>query len=84
MTFEDKIYCITARQDRCTNSGLIECADFCRFLTRAELQQAQTIPVGYTDMLSYNQMQDVVGNAWTVDVIAHILSFYTKASNKTK
>lgn len=84
VTFEDKIYCITARQDRCPNSGLIECEDFCRFLTRAELEQAQTIPVGYTDMLSYNQMQDVVGNAWTVDVIVHILSFYTKASDKIK
>ncbi len=84
VTFADKIYCITAKQDRCPNSGLIECEDFCRFLTRAELEQAQTIPVGYTDMLSYSQMQDVVGNAWTVDVIAHILSFYTKASDKTK
>lgn len=83
VTFADKVYCITAKQDRCPNSGLIECGDFCRFLTRAELEQAQTIPVGYTDMLSYNQMQDVVGNAWTVDVIAHILSFCVNDINKT-
>ena len=78
MTFEDKIYCITAKQDRCPNSGLIECEDFCRFLTRDELEQEQTIPVGYTDMLSYNEMKDVVGNAWAVDVIVHILSFIQK------
>lgn len=36
---------------------------------------AQTLPLGYTDNLSYNQMQNVCGDGWTVDVIKHILSF---------
>lgn len=75
ITYSDKIYCITRKQDRSPNSGLIEFDDFCRFLTRREIEQGQTLPIGYTDMLSYNQMQDVCGDGWTVDVIAHIFSF---------
>ena len=74
ITNADKCYCVLTRQDRIPNSGLIECEDFCRQLTRREIEQAQTLPVGYTDILSYNQMQDVCGDGWTVDVIAHILS----------
>ena len=68
-----KVYCLTRKQDRSPNSGLIQFEDFCRFLTRNELEQAQTLPTGYTKCLSYNQMQDVCGDGWTVDVIAHIL-----------
>jgi hypothetical protein len=72
VTHSDKVYCITRKQDRCPNSGLIEFEDFCRYLTREEIEMAQTLPVGYTDILTYSQMQDVCGDGWTVDVIAHI------------
>ncbi len=75
VTERGKINCLTRKQDRWSNSGLIEQGDFCRYLTRRELEQAQTVPIGYTDCLSYAQMQDVLGDGWTVDVIAHILSF---------
>lgn len=75
VTYADKIKTITRKQDRSPNSGLIEFDGFCRFLTRKEIELAQTLPIGYTDMLSYNQMQDVCGDGWTVDVIAHIFSF---------
>jgi len=75
ITLAEKIGCITRKQDRCPNSGLIECEDFCRYLTRREIELAQTLPVGYTDVLSYYQMQDVCGDGWTVDVIAHILKY---------
>lgn len=75
ITNAHKCYCIQTRQARIPNSGLIECDDFCRYLTRREIEQAQTLPVGYTDMLSYAQMQNVCGDGWTVDVIAHILSY---------
>ena len=37
------------------------------------MELAQTVPVGYTNILSYNQAQDVLGDGWTVDVIKHIL-----------
>lgn len=72
ITYAKKTQTITRKQDRCPNSGLIEFDGFCRFLTRREIELAQTLPVGYTDLLSYNQMQDVCGDGWTVDVIAHI------------
>ena len=74
-TYATKINCLTRKQDRSPNSGLIELDDFCRYLTRRELEQAQTVPLGYTDCVSYNQAQDLLGDGWTVDVIAHILSY---------
>jgi len=73
VTHSDKVYCITTKQDRCPNSGLVEYGDFCRYLTQTELEKAQTLPVGYTKALSYGQACAVIGNGWTVDVIAHIL-----------
>jgi DNA (cytosine-5)-methyltransferase 3A len=73
VTFSNKIDCLTRKQDRSPNSGLIEFDDFCRFLTRRELELAQTVPVGYTDCVSYNQAQDLLGDGWTVEVITNIL-----------
>lgn len=73
VTDADKVYCLTTKQDRCPNSGLVEYEDFCRYLTQTELELAQTVPVGYTSCLSYNQACAVLGNGWTVDVISHIL-----------
>ena len=72
ITHSDKIGCLTRKQDRCPNSGLIEYKDFCRFLTRRELELAQTLPPGYCDNLTFGQVQDVTGDGWTVDIIAHI------------
>lgn len=74
ITNSNKVYCLTMKQDRAPNSGLIEYEDFCRYLTQSELEQAQTLPVGYTKSVSYNQAQAVLGNGWTVDAIAHIFS----------
>lgn len=73
VTYSDKVFCLTRKQDRSPNSGLIQYKDFCRYLTQRELELAQTVPVGYTNCLSYNQAQDVLGDGWTVDVIVHIL-----------
>lgn len=72
VTHDIKVYCLTTKQDRCPNSGLVEYEDFCRYLTRYELEADQTVPIGYTDCLSYNQACAVLGNGWTVAVIAHI------------
>ncbi len=74
VTESKKVYCLTRKQDRCPNSGLIKIDDWCRYLTRNELEQAQTVPKGYTDTVSYNQAQDLLGDGWTVDVISHIFS----------
>lgn len=75
VTRSNKIFCITRKQDRFPNSGLIEFEDFCRYLTRSEIEGGQTLPIGYTDCLTYHQMQDVCGDGWTVDVISHIFSY---------
>ncbi len=81
VTRHNKVYCLTRKQDRSPNSGLIEFEDFCRFLTRQELEQAQTVPVGYTDCVSYNQAQDLLGDGWTVDVIVHLFQGLRKEAN---
>lgn len=73
ITTSRRVFCLTRKQDRSPNSGLIKHGDFCRYLTRRELELAQTMPIGYTNCVSYNQAQDILGDGWTVDVIAHIL-----------
>ena len=73
VTNSEKIYCLTMKQYRTPNSGVVAYEDWFRLLTREELEQAQTLPVGYTKPLSYNQAQAVLGNGWTADVITHIL-----------
>lgn len=72
ITDSEKIYCLTCKQDRAPNSGLVEFEDFCRYLTTRELELAQTVPVGYTSSVSFRQAEDLLGDGWTVDVIAHI------------
>ena len=45
-----------------------------RYMTQTELERCQTVPVGYTKCLTRNEAADVLGDGWTVDVIAHIFS----------
>lgn len=45
-----------------------------RSLTPMEWERLQTLPIGYTEGLSNTHRYNVIGNGWTVDVIAHILS----------
>lgn len=49
-------------------------------LNADEVELLQTIPIGYTNVLAETQRFKCIGNAWTVDVIAHIFSFL--GSNK--
>lgn len=46
-----------------------------RFLTKFERAKAQTVPTEYIKCLNEKDAADVLGDGWTVDVIAHILSF---------
>lgn len=78
ITNATKVNCLTVKQDRCPNSGMIAYRGVARYLTRREMEQAQTLPIGYCDGLSYSQTCDVCGDGWTVDVIAHIFSFIPK------
>lgn len=46
-----------------------------RTLNNIEMERLQTVPEGYTDILNEKQSASLLGDGWTVDVIAHILSF---------
>ena len=46
-----------------------------RMLTPNECELLQTVPLNYTDCVSKTQRYKMLGNGWTVDVIAHIFSF---------
>lgn len=46
--------------------------------TPIECERLQTLPDNYTACLSDNERRKVIGNGWTVDVIAHIFSYLPK------
>ena len=45
-----------------------------RKLTPLECERLQTMPDNYTNHVSKTQRYKMIGNGWTIDVIAHILS----------
>jgi DNA (cytosine-5)-methyltransferase 3A len=46
-----------------------------RYPNQTELERCQTVPERYTKCLTRNEAADVLGDGWTIDVIAHIFSF---------
>jgi DNA (cytosine-5)-methyltransferase 3A len=63
-----KFYTLTA-QDK--HGILIE--GYIRKLTPVECERLQTVPDNYTAGVSNSQRYKMLGNGWTVDVIAHLL-----------
>ena len=55
-------------------TGLYEIEGVIRKLTRLECERLQTVPDGYTSIVSDTQAIKMLGNGWTVDVIAHIFN----------
>ena len=55
--------------------------DSIRYINQTELERCQTVPEGYTKCLTRNEAADVLGDAFTVDVIAHIFSFINTQQN---
>ena len=43
-----------------------------RVMTPREMERLQTLPEGYVGDITSNKAAKLIGNAWTVDVIAHI------------
>lgn len=62
-----KFYTLTA-QDK--HGILIE--GYIRKLTPIECERLQTVPDNFTDCVSNSQRYKMLGNGWTVDIIAHI------------
>jgi len=54
---------------------LIDEKMYYRKLTSIECERLQTVPENYTNHVSNTQRYKMLGNGFTVDVIAHILSF---------
>lgn len=52
--------------------------DIIRKVTPLECERLQTIPDNYTYGISNTQRYKCIGNGWTVDMIAHILSYLLK------
>lgn len=54
------------------NNNLLLYEGLVRKLTPIECERLQTVPEGYTKCVSDSQRYKMLGNGWTVDVIAHI------------
>ena len=78
-----KCFCLTARYFKCgatdpyiitgeTSNNLYGIS--ARKLTPTECERLQTVPDNYTNHVSNTQRYKMLGNGWTVDVIAHILT----------
>ena len=52
-----------------------------RRLTPLEYERLQTVPEGYTEGVADGHRYNMLGDGWTVDVIAHILSFMELEKN---
>jgi DNA (cytosine-5)-methyltransferase 3A len=64
--------CLTALGHKKWNENYLYRDGVYKYLSQTEIEKLQTLPVGYTKILSYNEAYDCIGDGWTVDVIAHI------------
>ena len=68
-----KIGTIIAGYHKLPTDGTYIDLGFPRKLTPLECERLQTLPEGYTEGVSDTQRYAMIGNGWTIDVIAHIL-----------
>jgi DNA (cytosine-5)-methyltransferase 3A len=64
-----------ARQDGTAGQVLARIDNMIRRLTPVECERLQTVKDNYTNHVSDSQRYKMLGNGWTVDVIAHILKY---------
>lgn len=74
-----KAFCLTTKSGTRVTDNYIPInkngVETFRKLTPIECERLQTLPENYTEGISDTQRFKCIGNGWTVDVIAHILSF---------
>jgi site-specific DNA-cytosine methylase len=73
----DKANCLTTKNCHTNQYLLNEDKTLCRLLTAKEFEKLQTVPENYTDCVSNTERFKMLGNGWTVDVIAHIFNGIT-------
>ena len=69
---DGKMNCLTATYSMKEHT-LIDGVERYRKLTPVECERLQTVPDNYTSPVSDAQRYKMLGNGWTVDVVAHIL-----------
>lgn len=72
---DQKIFCMLATMYKLSQSNgmtVIKDGNNLRCITPTECERAQTVPDDYTAGVSNTQRYKMLGNGWTVDVIAHI------------
>jgi len=75
---DGKAACIVASFYKLSGLGVLDYRTMgkpCRRLTPLECERLQTVPDNYTESASRTQRYKMIGNGWTVDVIAHIFSY---------
>ena len=70
---DGKTYCLDTG-----NTNAVEYKTRIRRLTPLECEKLQTVPDNFTNYVSDSQRYKMLGNGWTVDVIAHIFSYINK------
>ena len=70
--------CLTARMYASWNGNFVQDAKGIRRLTTKECERLQTLPEGYTSVISDNKAYAAIGNGWTVDIVTHILKHINK------
>jgi DNA (cytosine-5)-methyltransferase 3A len=65
---------LKAQEKKPTDAIVIKHGDIFRYPTRTEAEKMQTVPIGYTNIAKYNDAMGMLGNGWTVDVIAYIFN----------
>lgn len=75
----NRVYRINGKSPTLTASGkkirVIDDNDNIALLSVSDFEKLQTLPEGYTDILSNNQAMNLIGDGWTIDIIVHIFSF---------
>lgn len=70
----EKSFCLTTNKSHPKNYYLNSEKTMARMLERDEVERLQTVPNGYTSIVSKTEAHKMLGNGWTVDVIAHIFN----------
>ena len=79
---DGKSACLTANMYKGVPYGVIK--ELKRRLTPIECERLQTVPDNYTEGVSNTQRFKMLGNGWTIDVIAHILNEMRHADEPVK
>jgi DNA-cytosine methyltransferase len=70
-----KSLCLTTTNGSSRTVNFVDDGFGVRRLTPLEWERLQTVPENYTNCVAKSHRYKMLGNGWTVDVIAHILSY---------